>query len=99
MIDSRGKALNKCKPRCRSRLGSPGRLAGLIDMTLQVGGEICTGNRSGAEAVQVLRGHLAVDEYETPGLQSFDQGDRKIGRASCREREQISVGAVSLKKK
>ncbi|MOA69772.1 hypothetical protein D3C78_1981470 [compost metagenome] len=45
-------------------------------MTLQVGGEICTGNRSGAEAVQVLRRHLAVDEYEAPGLELFDQGDK-----------------------
>src|SRR3990167_6980188 len=42
---------------------------------------------------------LAKRMQEDAGIKAAAEGDCQIGRASCRERVEISVGAVSLKKR
>src|SRR5258705_435722 len=42
---------------------------------------------------------LTVQAHTAEGVTTADSTIQKIGRASCREREKISVAAVSLKKK
>src|SRR2546422_9405676 len=47
----------------------------------------------------VLRGAEGQPRFRKPRASGGGEGEREIGRASCRERGEISVGAASLKKK
>src|SRR3712207_9528640 len=55
--------------------------------------------RLGIAALHYRRARHAIGKRGSHSLAQFRQRPGKIGRASCREREEISVVAVSFKKK
>src|SRR2546422_3900702 len=89
-------------------VGEHAVIEGDITADVVVSGGHINGNIVASEKVQLLSAGVVTGTIKTP-LLSIEEGvhlygmcdvaGREIGRASCRERVEISVVAVSLKKK